>query len=87
MIIFYNVFLDNVINLFESILLISRFLGFFVGKVLVANEKSRRNYLYLTDNVNIFVKTFQIRLKKFSNESRFLLLRSALPDSRLKNSL
>ena len=52
-IIFYNVFSDNVNNLYESILLISSFLFFFVGKVLVANEKNRRNNLYFTDDVNI----------------------------------
>ena len=55
-IIFYNVFSDNVNNWYESILLIISFLFFFVGKVLVANEKNLRNKLYLTDNINIFVE-------------------------------
>ena len=65
-IIFYNVFSDNVNNLYESILLISSFLFFFVGKVLVANEKSRRNNI--TDDVNIFVESVPNTTEKFSHE-------------------
>ena len=97
-IIFYNVFSDNVNNLYESILLIISFLFFFVGKVLVANEKNLRNNLYLTDNVSIFVENVPGTTEKILEwGSRFLLLRSALalirefvldsPDSHLKSSL
>ena len=55
-IIFYNVFLDNVNNLHERILLIISFLFFFVEKILGAHEKNLRNNLCLTDNINIFVE-------------------------------
>ena len=65
-IIFYNVFSDNVNNLYESILLIISFVFFFVGKVLVANETNRRNNFYLTDNINIFVENVPDKTEKIS---------------------
>ena len=88
-IIFYNVFSDNVNNLYESILLITSFLFFFVGKVLVANEKSRRNNLYLTDDVNIFVKNVPATTEKNSRMwfSLLLSLRIASFDKRIRFGL
>ena len=56
-IIFYNIFSENVNNLYETISRIISFLFFFVGKVLVVNEKNLRNNLYLTDNVNNLYKS------------------------------
>ena len=50
-------------------MLIVSFLFIFVGKVIVANEKTLRNNLYLTDNVNIFVENVPgTTEKKVSNE-------------------
>ena len=88
-IIFYNVFSDNVNNLYESILLITSFLFFFVGKVLVANEKSRRNNLCLTDDVNIFVKNVPATTEKNSRMwfSLLLSLRIASFDKRIRFGL
>ena len=59
--------------MYKSILLVIRFLFFFVGKVLVANEKNRRKYLYLTDNVNIFVENVPDTTEK-NSRMRFSFL-------------
>ena len=60
-------------KIYESILLICNFLYFLVEKVLVANEKNRRNYSYLTDNVNIFVENIPDTTEK-NSRMRFSFL-------------
>ena len=53
-----------------SILLIIRFLFFFVGKVLVATEKISE----ITGDVNIFVENVSGTTEKFSNEVLFYFI-------------
>ena len=53
-----------------SILLIIRFLFFFVGKVLVATERISE----ITSDVNIFVENVSGTTEKFSNEVLFYFI-------------
>ena len=53
-----------------SILLIIRFLFFFVGKVLVATEKISE----ITGDVNIFVENVSGTTENFSNEVLFYFI-------------
>ena len=64
----YSILFYNVLS--DSILLIIRFIFFFVGKALVANEKISE----ITVDVNIFVENVSGATEKFSNEVLFYFI-------------